>query len=82
MARAVLLNPSARAEWLFAGISDRALHRWVRDPALDGGPGDHDLGDSETDTAMPDDDVIVSQASYAHESVWPSILQKLGLFPV
>ena len=26
VARAVLPNPSARAEWLFAGIIDRALH--------------------------------------------------------
>ena len=40
-------NPSVRAEWLFAGIIDRAL---------DGGPGDHDLDDFETDTAIPDDD--------------------------
>ena len=28
MARAVLPNPAARAEWLFAGIIDRALHHW------------------------------------------------------
>ena len=39
MARAVLPNPSARAEWLFAGIIDRALHHWGHVPALDGGPG-------------------------------------------
>ena len=32
------------------------------------GPADHDLADSETDTAIPDDD-IVSLMSYAHESV-------------
>ena len=68
MARAVLPNPSARAEWLFAGIIDRALHHWGKVPALDGGPGDHDLADSETDTVIPDDD-IVSQARFAYESV-------------
>ena len=62
MARAVLPNPSARAEWLFAGTNDRALHQWGHVPALDGGPGDHDSDDFETDTAIPDDaDDIVSQ---------------------
>ena len=69
MARAVLPNPSARAEWLFAGIIDRALHHWGHVPALDGGPGDH-LDDFETDTAIPDDDDdIVSLASCTYESV-------------
>ena len=38
MARAVLLNPSARAQWLFPSIIDRALHHWRRVLALDGGP--------------------------------------------
>ena len=57
MARAVLPNPSARAEWLFAGI--------IESSALDGGPGDHDLDNSET---TPDDN-IVSLTSYAYESV-------------
>ena len=56
MARAVLPNLSAWAEWLFAGIIDGALHHWGHVPALDGGPGDHDLEDFETDTAIPDDD--------------------------
>ena len=70
MARAVLPNPSARAEWLFSGIIDRAQHHWGHVPALDGGPGDHDLDDSENDTAiLHGDDDIVSQASYAYESV-------------
>ena len=70
MARAVLPNPSARAEWLFAGIIDRALHHWGHVPALDGGPGDRDLVDFETDTAIPDDDDdIVSLASCTYESV-------------
>ena len=56
MARAVLPNPLA-AEWLFAGIINRAQHH-------------HDLYDSETDTAIPDDDDdIVSPVSYAYESV-------------
>ena len=53
---AVLPNPSARTEWLLACIIDRALHRWGHVPPLDGGPGDHDHADSETDTAIPDDD--------------------------
>ena len=34
MARAVLPNPSLRAEWLLAGIIDRALHHWGHDPLL------------------------------------------------
>ena len=69
MARAVLPNPSARAEWLFAGIIDRALHHWGHVPALDGGLGDHDLDDFETDTAIPDDDDdIDSLASCMSES--------------
>ena len=42
-ARALLPNPSALAEWLFAGITDRALHHWGHVPALDGGPGGHDF---------------------------------------
>ena len=66
MARAVLPNLSARAEWLVAGVIDRALHHWGHVPALDGGPGD----DSETDTAIPDDDDdIVSLASHTYGSV-------------
>ena len=69
MARAVLPNPSARADWLFAGIIDRALHHWGHVPSLDGGPGDHDLDDFETDTAIPGDDDIVSLPSYTYESV-------------
>ena len=58
MARAVQPNPSARREWLFAGIIDRALHHWGHVPALDGRPGDHNLTDSETDTAIPEDDIV------------------------
>ena len=70
VARAVLANPSARAEWLFASVIDRALHYWGHVPALDGGPGDHDLDDFETDTATPDDDEdIVSLTSCTYESV-------------
>ena len=48
MARTVPPNPSARAEWLFAGIIDRALHHWGHVPA--------DIDDFETDTATPDGD--------------------------
>ena len=52
---------------------DRALHHWGHVPALDGGPRDHDLDDSGTDTAIPDDDDdVVSPASCAYESVLPS----------
>ena len=70
MASAVLPNLSAQAERLIAGIIDRALHHWGQVPALDGGPGDHDFDDSETDTAIPDDDDdMVSLASYTYESV-------------
>ena len=80
MANAVLPNPSARAEWLFAGIIDRALHHWGHVPALDGGPGDHDLDDLETDTPILDDDGdTVSLASCMSESVWPSSLLLPGL---
>ena len=54
MARAFLPNPSARAEWLLAGITDRALHNWGHVPPLDGRPGDHDH-------AVPYDDDIASR---------------------
>ena len=37
-------------------------------------PCDHDFDDSETDTAIPYDGDIVSQASHAQESVLPSSL--------
>ena len=75
MARAVLRNPSARAEWLLAGVIDWALHRWGRVPGLGGGFGDHDHPDPETDTATPDDaDGIASLASQSSESLQPSSL--------
>ena len=42
---------------------------------LDGGPGHHDHADSETDTAIPDDDDdIASVASCSIESLQPSSL--------
>ena len=63
MARAILPNPSARAEWLVAGFIDRALHHWGHVLPLDGGLGDHDHADPETVTAIPDDDNIASLAS-------------------
>ena len=70
MARAVLPKHSARAERLFEGIIDRALHHWRRVPALDGGSGDHDLDVFETDTTILDDgDDTVSFASCMSESV-------------
>ena len=55
-------------------IIDRAVHHWGHVPPLDGGPGDDDHDDSETDTAIPDDDDIASLASYTFESVQPSSL--------
>ena len=73
MTRAVLPNPSARAEWLFAGIIDGALHHWGHVLPLDDGPGDQDHADSETDTAIPDDD-IASLASCSFEYVQSSSL--------
>ena len=75
MARAVLPNLSARAEWLFASIMDRALHHWGHVPPLDGGPGDQNPADSETDTAIPDDDDdIASLSSQTSASLQPSSL--------
>ena len=70
MARAVLPNPSVRAEWLFAGIIDRSL---------DGVPGDHDLDDFETDTAIrDDDDDIVCQRAARMNLCSPRYLQVLS----
>ena len=62
MTRPVLPNPSTKTEWFFAATVD------TRPPFMMAGPGDHDLADSETDTATPDEDDIVSLASYTHES--------------
>ena len=70
------------AEWLFAGIIDRALHHWEHVPALDGGPGDHDLDDFETDTAYLTTTMTLSPASYTYESVWPSSLYVARFAPV
>ena len=51
-------------------------------PPLDGGPGDHDHADSETDTAIPDDDDdIASLASCSFESLQPSSLKPPGPLP-
>ena len=47
--------PSARAAWLVARLTDRALRHWVRVPPLCGGDGDDDA-DTGTDTTTPDDD--------------------------
>ena len=70
MSRAVLPNPSARAEWLLFGIIDRAVHQWGYAPLLDGGLGHDDHADSETDTAIPeDDDDIASLVSQWFESL-------------
>ena len=75
MTRAVLPNPSARAEWLASIHFDRALHHWGHVSPLDGGLGDHDHADSETDTGIPDDDDdIASLASQSFASLQPSAL--------
>ena len=79
MARAVLPNPSARAEWLFAGVIVRALHHLGHVLPLDGGPGDHHHADSETDTAIPDgDDDIASLASCSSASSSKTSLKIMG----
>ena len=63
MTRAVFPKPSARAEWLFAGLIDRAVNHWARAHPLDGGDGDDDA-DTGRDTAIhDDDDDIASLAS-------------------
>ena len=75
MTRTVLPNPSARAELLLASIIERALNHWGLVPSLDGGIGDNDHADSETYTAIPDDDDdIASLASQSFESLQPSSL--------
>ena len=79
MTRAVLPNPSARAEWL-ARIIDRAVHHWGYAPPLDRGLRDHDHADSETDTAIPDDDDdIASLASHVRISAAIKPLNCLAL---
>ena len=78
MPGAVLPNPPGRAEWLFAGTIDRALHHCGHVPALDGGHGVHDFDfdGSDIDTALPDDDDdVVSFEKFSQESVWPSFLR-------
>ena len=55
MTRSVPPYPPAPAEWLLAGLTDRALSHRVRAPPLDGerrGDGDADTG---THTTIPDD---------------------------
>ena len=67
MTRAVLPNPSARAEWLLAGIIDRALNHWVTT-----------ITQTQRKTRpYPDDDDdhdIASLASQPSVSVQPSSL--------
>ena len=70
--RAVLPNPSARAEWLLAGIIGSALHHWGHVPPLDVGTRDHDHANSQTDIAIPDDDDIASPANQPTASLQPS----------
>ena len=75
MTRAVLPNPSARAEWLLAGIIHRAVNHWCHLRPLDGGNDDDDGADTGTDTAIPDDDDedgTGSPASQRSSSLQPS----------
>ena len=65
--RAVLPNPSARADWLLVGLIDTALSHWVRAPPLDGGDGGDDA-DTGTDTVILNEDDIASLASEAQRS--------------
>ena len=80
MSRAVLPNPSARAEWLLASLIDRALSHRFRAPPLYGGDEDADAG---TDTAIPDDDEdfddTISLASKPSTSPQPSSLKSCPL---
>ena len=80
-----LPNPSARAEWLLAGLIDRALSHWVRAPPLDGRDDDGDA-DAGTDTATPDDDANEDIASHQstttslqQSNFWSCLLAPLGL---
>ena len=66
--------PSAQADWLPDGFADRVVHRCCHALPLDGGQGDHNHADSETDTATPDDCDIASLASCSFESLQPSSL--------
>ena len=73
---------SARAEWLFAGLIDRFLNHWGHALPLDGGNGDDDNVDSETDAAIPEDDNdhdIASLASQPSSSLQPSSFQSRPL---
>ena len=65
--RAVLPNPSAREEWLLAGLEDRALRHWARAPPLDRGYSDDDA-DTGTDTTTPDDDSEDTATLTGHQS--------------
>ena len=72
--RAVLPNPAARAEWLLAGLIDRAHNHWSHAPPLDGGNVDDDGADTRTDTAITDvddDHDIASLASQPSSSLQP-----------
>ena len=64
-------------------LTDRALHHKRHVPPLNGGPGDYDHADFETDAAKPeDDDDIAFLASCSFESLQLSILLPLGFPPL
>ena len=76
-------DTSSSAEWLLAGIIDRVLHHLGHVPPLDGGIGAHDHADSETDTAIPDDDDdIDSLASQPTASLPPIKLLAMPACPL
>ena len=78
MARAVLPNPSARAEWLLAGFVDRSLHHWGHASLLTVDPATTTMPTPRLTQQLPDvDDDIASLASCSFESLQPSSLQPL-----
>ena len=83
MTRAILPNPSARDEWLLAGLIDRALNHWGAALPLDGGEDDDDA-DTGTDTTTPVNDGvdIASLASQPSSSLQPSSFESPVLAPL
>ena len=61
MTLAVPPNAPARAEWLLAGLTDRATSHWVRAPLLD--------GDDDDDDAPDDDNVDIASLTGQQSTV-------------
>ena len=58
LARSCRILQCERSGSFLASLTEPCITHWGHVPALDGEPGDHDLADSETDTAIPDDDIV------------------------